>query len=139
MENNSVANRRKSDFSQPALGVPSMFNASSNNMSQPLHIENPLFYQMPDLEEIPQKQETTHLEKGQFILYTTQPIGGITANLPTSPAGVSHYSHNPTKVYAFNKSEKPGSSYHSRPFNKLNALTPNSGTSYDSSKYPNVD
>ena len=93
------------------------------------------------MEEIEQKEGPAHLEKGQFILYTTQPLGGIagklTGNLPNSPAAMSLYSQKPTKIYTFNNNEKPNSSYLTRPFRKLNALTPKSGMSYESSKYRN--
>ena len=41
-------------------------------MSQPLqNAEAAIFQQIPEIEEITQKEEPIHLEKGQFILYTT--------------------------------------------------------------------
>lgn len=53
-----------------------MFIASNNHLSQPLHNES-LLSDIPDFEELSQKKEPPKLEKGQFILYTTQPIKGM--------------------------------------------------------------
>lgn len=55
---------------------PTVFIASNNHLSQPLHNES-LLSDIPDFEELSQKKEPPKLEKGQFILYTTQPIKGM--------------------------------------------------------------
>ena len=55
-------------------------------------------------------------------------------NLAQSPAATTQYSSgNQARVFAFSRPDKPASSYLSRPFRQQ--LTPNSGTSFDSSKF----